>query len=130
MELLSYRDQVIWGTSLDMADETEIDLCYKFFKESAEIRRDLFDKCPDAISAVSVVNIVDPKWKCGYPVRDFKLCDKLSSIDKDAFVNLLKELSSADITVDYEKILHLFVEKGYIDIFKCNRVFFVKDIPK
>lgn len=128
MEVLSYRDQVIWGTSLNMADEEEVDLCYKYFKDSASVRRDIYDKCPEAVSIANAVNSIDPKWKCGNSVKKLNLCDKHSSIEKDDLIRLIDGMTSDEISVDYDKILKLFEDKGYINVYKCSRVFFIKDM--
>ena len=128
MEVLSYRDQVIWGTSLDMADEDEFELCYKYFKDIAFARRDLHTICSEAISIVSAINSVDPKWRCGNSVKNLKLCDKYASIEIEDLIKLIDGTISDDINVDFEKIINLFKDKGYVDIYRCNRVFFLKDI--
>jgi len=127
MEKITYRDQVIWGTSLHMAEEDEIELCYKYIKDSIDKRRDIYSKCNEAISIVSFINSVDPKWRCGNSVKSFELCDKVPSIEKVDLINLIDGMVSDDINIDYEEIFKVFIDLGHIVIYKCDRVFFMKN---
>lgn len=128
MEKITYRDQVIWGTSLNMADEDEIELCYKYIKESIDRRKDLYNICSDAVSANSFINSVDSRWQCGNNVTNLTMCDKVESIEKEELINLIDGMISDDINVNFEEIFKIFKNRGYIDVYRCDRVFFLKDV--
>lgn len=121
MENITYRDQVIWGTSLSMAKEDEIELCYGYVKESVERRRDIYYQCKESISTKTFIG---ERWQCDKAVHSSDLCSTALSIKKEDVIAQIERMVSDDITVSGEEILKAFKNRGYIDIYKCDRVFF------
>lgn len=119
MENISYRDQVIWGTSLSMAKEDEIGACYNFIKEYIISRKDLYLHCEKAI-------IEKRKWICGESLNSAPLCDTARSINKEELISEIELMVSDEITVDGEKILDDFKKRRFVDVYKCGKVFFLK----
>lgn len=124
MEHMSYRDQIIWGTSLEMAKEDEIALCYKYIKEHIINKNEMFKMCDDA---KSTKNFIDVRWLCGEAANSYNYCDKIPSITKEHLAAEIEAMVTDAIDVDGENIIKIFKKRGYIDIYRCNRVFFIEE---
>lgn len=125
MEQITYQDELIWGTSLNMAKENEIYECYKRVRDYIKNRSDDFNWCKKSNSTKS---FMDTKWECGESARSQDLCDKMPSIKSEDFVKEVQSLVTADeVIVNGENILKSFENKGYISVYNCGRIFFLKD---
>ena len=123
MENITYRDQILWGTSLSMAEEKEIDLCYGFVKEYVRNKNDIYNIC--GLSQYTK-NFMGMKWQCGESVNNSHLCDKDLSIKKEDLIGAIEMMVSEDISISGEQILKSFKKRNYVDIYNCGRVFFIK----
>jgi len=122
---ISYRDQVIWGTSLDMAEENEIEKSYDYIRRHIEENNGIYYTCEHS---KGTKNFIDMRWLCGEAAHSSDLCNKNHSIKKEDLIREIEEMVSNEIDVSGEKIIKSFKKRGYIDIYKCNRVFFIKKI--
>ena len=123
MENITYRDQILWGTSLSMAAETEIDICYDFVREYVRNRKDIYNKCEQSHPTKNFISI---KWECGETANNSDLCDKANSIKKEDLIVEIEKMVSNDISISGEEILKSFEKRKYVDIYKCDRVFFIR----
>ena len=123
MENISYRDQILWGTSLSMAEEKEIDLCYDFVKEFVRNRNEIYNICD---LAQYTKNFIGMKWQCGESVNGSHLCDKDKSIKKENLIKAIEMMVSDDISINGDQILKSFKKRNYVDEYNCGRIFFVR----
>ena len=124
METMTYQDQRIWGTSLGMAKDDEIEECYKYVKQFINRRKDLYYKCE---MSLTTKNFIGNHWQCGESTRSSDLCDKELSIKREDLILAIEKMVLADdIQVSGENILSSFKKRKYIEVYKCGRVFFLK----
>lgn len=138
MENISYIEHVIWGTSLDMATEEEVDYCYTHIKKHIKNGLDNFHLCKfseekNGVSPSSVMLYDNPfqhytkdAWGCGRECKKGDLCDKMCSIKADDLVKVIESMVNNDINIDGKKVIKAFNDKKYILIYSCDRVFFIK----
>lgn len=119
MEHISYLDQIFWGTSLNMAKESEIELCYKYIKEQIEHSKIFYSKCKQA-------ELTKKHWMCGEHIKNFPLCKKQHSVLKDHLIEVINKMVTTDVNIDEENIVDSLESKGYIQIYPCSRVYFMK----
>lgn len=119
MEQITYRQQIFWGTSLKMAQEDEIDLCYKYIKEQIEKTKIYYTKCRQA-------EVNKKKWMCGENIRNYPNCGKQAGILKEHLIEVIKKMVTKELNINEENIIDSLVTHGYIEFYPCNRAYFVK----
>lgn len=138
MESISCNEHVIWGTSLGMATDEEIDDCYKQIKKYIlgtfnDFAICKFSKKKKDISPSSVMlcdnlfqHYTKAIWGCGRECKKGDLCDVNSSIKLDDLAKAIESMVNNKINVDGGNVVKVLKDKIYISIYLCNRVFFIK----
>lgn len=137
MENIGKREQLLWGMSVDMASDEEIDECYKNMKEYLAVKKDDLQICefskgtirPKAnrMSGLGTPNDGALLWSCGeqyYSSSD--LCDKQPSISKQDLRTIIEKMVPDDINVEGYKIIDKFTDKKFIYVCPCQRIFLKK----
>lgn len=119
MEQITYREQIFWGTSLNMALEDEIDLCYKYIKDQIEKTRTFYTKCKQA-------ETTKKRWLCGEHIKSYPLCGKKAGILKEHLIEVISKMITTDLNINEINIIDSLESHGYIQFYPCGRAYFVK----
>ncbi len=138
MEKLTHIEQLIWGTSLDMATDEEIDICHRYIKDYLGKHNSEYKICDQSEGTKvkraerrgmslgpAISSFTETVWLCGESYDSSDLCNEVKSISKDDFELMINSMVPDDIEINIDNIIDRFKEKGFAKCYNCNRIFFI-----
>ena len=131
-----YIKQVIWGTSLKMAKDEEIQECYDIIKGYLEANTENYAICDQAklkkiepkrsLFGASYSMSSSTAWLCGMMYSGSDLCDKAPSTTIDNIQAVVEKLVPDESSISAQDIVDVFTDAGYAAVYPCNKIFLIK----